>query len=1050
MKSALLSILIIWLLSLGVSHAQTRTISGRIVSSSSGQPLAGATVRVTDTDMAVQTDALGNFVLQLPDDASNRLTIDYVGLRQQIFTIGADDTILIKLEDDDQSVGDVVVTALGVQRTRNSLGYSVQAIKGEELTMVRQPDLNTALAGKIAGVQVQSTSGAAFGTSTIRIRGINSLSGGNPIYVVDGVVVEPVAVNMDDVADLTVLKGPAATALYGQRGSEGAVVIKTLVGRNRDGIGVTFNQATTFESVYLLPRYQNEYAGGYTQEWSTFSYNPNVAPSYLAEFDGVKILNYSADESWGPRMDGTMYMPFYGWDPSHPQFGQLTALIPQPDNVRSFFNTGITANTNVAFDKAGDDYQTRFSFTNVSRTGIVPNSRLGRNWLSSNASVNLTDRLTISAIMNFQHEVYNNRPNDGYASQTTGSFNQWFQRQLDMNTLRDYRRPDGTFRSWNIISPINPNPLYWDNPFTEAYENTSFDTYQRVYGNIMANYQLTNAFSAALIGRGTFRNAEETGRIASNTLQLDRYVQNMNNQNEVNYVGTVVFKEQYGDFKIDAAAFGEYRRNQTRFTNAATAGGLAVPGLYTLEASVDRPTVDTRYFDQRVHSLYGYAAVGFRDYLYLEGNIRNDWSSTLPVENNSFLYGGLSTSFIFSQFIEPNDFFSFGKVRASFARVGTDTNPYEIYQTYNLRPAYGNDPQMTVPDVIPNPNLLPTLSTSYEIGTELRFFNSRLLFDFNYYTRSARNQILNLPISSTSGFTNSLINAGQIDNYGFEFTLGGTPIRNSNFKWDLNANLGINRNQIVRLDDQVNNLQIELDGAPSSFGFTGSPRITLNAYEGQAYGQLIGMGILKDQNGNRLVNEEGFYQRQDNMNLGSIIPDFTGGLTSTFAYKNFHAGFSLDFQKGGKYMSISSMFGHYSGMLEQTAGLNERGTPRRDPVSQGGGTLLPGVKQDGTPNDIYVDTQRLYRENMFSLWEEWVYDRSFIKMREINLGYDLPSRLFHNTPFRTVSFSLIATNPWLIYAQNRNVDPTILETSWFEGGQLPSTRSWGFSLKVGL
>ncbi|PVH26189.1 SusC/RagA family TonB-linked outer membrane protein [Sphingobacterium corticibacter] len=1049
MERKLFSFILAWLLLMGIAHAQTRTISGNVVSSRTGQPLAGATVRATGTDIAVQTNAQGKFTIDLSGNTST-LTVNFVGMQQQIFPLGSDNTINIQLDDEDQSVGEVIVTALGVQRTRNSLGYSVQAIKGEDLSMVRQPDLNTALAGKIAGVQVQSTSGAAFGTSTIRIRGINSLSGGNPIYVVDGMITEPEAVNMDDVADLTVLKGPAATALYGQRGSEGAVVIKTLGGRTRDGVGVNFNQATSFESVYLLPKYQNEYAGGYSQEWSTYNHNPNIAPDYLAPYDGVNILNYGADESWGPRMDGTMYMPFYGWDPSHPQFGQLTALVPQPNNVRDFYNTGVSANTNIAFDKAGDNYQTRFSFTNVSRTGIVPNSKLGRNWLSTNSSLNLTDKLTVSANVNFQHEVYNNRPKDGYSSQTTGSFNQWFQRQLDMSTLRDYKRPDGTFRSWNIVSPTNPNPAYWDNPYTEVYENTQFDTYQRIYGNITASYQLTNALSASVIARGNFLNMEETERIASGTLQQASYSQYLNNQDEVNYVGTLAFKEQYGDFTVDAAAFGEYRRNQRRFTDAATAGGLAVPGLYTLEASIDRPTVQTRYFDQRVNSLYGYAAVGYKDFLYLEGNIRNDWSSTLPRDNNSFLYGGLSTSFIFSHFIQPNEFFSFGKLRASFAKVGTDTDPYQILQTYSIRNAYGSNPLLTVPDVIPNANLLPTLSTSYEIGTELRFFNSRLLFDFNYYTRSATNQILNLPISGTTGFAQSLINAGRIDNHGYEFTLGGTPIRNSNFKWDLNANIGINRNKVVRLDEQVSNLQIELDDTPSSFGFVGSPLITLNAYEGQPYGQLIGMGIVKDDNGNRVVGEDGYYLREDNMNLGSIIPDFTGGLTSSFSYKNFRAGFSLDFQKGGKYMSISSMFGNYTGVLAETAGLNENGVPRRDPVENMGGTLLPGVKENGEVNDIFVDTQNLYENDMFSLWEEWVYDRSFIKLREVNIGYDLPTRLFQNTPFKSASFSLIATNPWLIYAKNRNVDPSILETSWFEGGQLPSTRSWGFSLRLGL
>lgn len=1049
MKQKIAGFLVLCALFVGAANAQERRVTGKVTSTIDGSPIPGVTIAATGTTIGTQTDVNGYYSLEIPVSTAS-LTFSFIGYQRKVVNLGEVDVINVELDDDSQALSEVVVTALGVERTRNSIGYSIQSLRGEELTQIRQADLNTALAGKIAGVQVQSGSGASFSNSTIRIRGINTLTGADPIYVVDGMVTSPEAVNMDDVADLSVLKGPAATALYGQRGSEGAVIIKTKSGTVTDGVGIEVNQATTFENVYLLPKYQNEYGGGYTQDWSTFTYNPATDPEYLAPLDGVNYYNYGADESWGPLMDGTLHAPWYAWDPTHPGFGQIIPFSPQPNNVRDFYNTGVSANSNIAFSKAGDGYSTRVSYTNVSRTGVIPNSKQSRNWLSTNSSINPTDRLTISANVNFQHEVLDNVPNEGYGSQTSGSFNQWFARNLEMDQLRHYQRPDGSFRSWNIVSPRNDSPAYWDNPYTEVYENTAYGINQRLYGNVTANYKFTNALSASVIARGNFLNNESTSRVASGTISQDEFYQYLNSQRELNYVGTVGYKDAFGDFTLDASAFAEYRRNRRRYTEGRTAGGLAVPDLYTLDASVDRPTVTSRFFDQQVNSIYGYAAVGYKEFAFLEGNLRNDWSSTLPPSNNSFLYGGLSGSFVFSRFITPNDVFSFGKVRASFARVGTDTNPYEIMQTYNVGNPYGANPILTVPNTIPNINLRPTLSTSYEVGTELRFFRDRLAFDFNYYTRSARDQIINLPISGTTGYDQALINAGQIDNSGFEFSLGGSPVINDNFKWYINANLGVNRNRVVDIYEGTNNLQVNLDGASSSFGFVGSPLITLNAFRGESYGQLVGMGIVKDANGNRLVDDNGFYLTEDNMDLGSIIPDFTGGLTSTFSYKDFRAGFSLDFQKGGKYMSITSMFGNYSGILAQTAGLNENGIPRRNPIAEGGGTLLPGVKQDGTPNDIFVDTQELYEERLFSVWENWVYDRSFVKLRELSLGYDIPVSVYARTPFKAIVFSLIATNPWLIYAKNRDVDPSILENSWFEGGQLPNTRSFGFNVRLSL
>lgn len=1036
--------------------AQERQVSGTVTSSEDNSPLSGVSVAVVGTTIATQTDGAGEYSLSVPTDAE--LNFSYVGFISHRASVGSQTVINVSLTPDAEALDEVVVTALGVERTRKSIGYSVQQVQGDDLTQAKQADLNTALAGKVSGVQVRSGSGAAFGTSSIRIRGVNTLSGGNPIYVVDGVITGPEYINNDDVENLTVLKGPAATALYGQRGAEGAVVITTKKGKASEGFGIEVNQATSIENVYGLPAYQNEYGGGYNKNFQTFNYDPSVHPDYLEVMDGKKYYNFSADESWGPRMDGTMIAPWYSWDPTHPRFGEEAPFSPHPDNVKSFFETGVTANTNVAISKAAENYNTRVSYTNLSRGGVVPNSNQGKHWLGANGSVDLSDKLTVTTNINFVYENRFNTPIDGYSSGPQSSFNQWFARNLNMDELKDYQRPDGTYRSWNMISPTNTSPQYWDNPYTHVYKNTRENIDRRFYGNVAATYQFNDNWKASAIARGNFYGRDVNSRVASNTLDQDSYAQRIENQQELNFVGNVDYNTKVDDFEIGAAVYIENRRNQVRFNDGQTEGGLAVPDLYTLAASKDRPTIESYFSDYKVNSLYGYLTLGYRDYLFLEVNGRNDWSSSLPVDNNSYLYGGVSGSFIYSEFIQ-NDWLSYGKLRASIARVGTDTDPYRILQAYTMGNPYGSSPLLSVPNQLANAELKPTLSTSYEIGTEIRFFNDRLMFDYNYYNRSAKDQILPLTVSSASGYSTVLINAGQIDNWGHEFSLGGTPIRNEHFTWDLNANIGINRNQVVSLyedpenDVIVNNLRVELDGTTSGFGFVGAPLITVNAMAGSTYGMLRGTGYQRHENGQPLVGDDGFYiPTSGDIDLGSVLPDFTGGLTSLFNYKGVTAGFSLDFQKGGKYMSISSMFGNGSGLYEETAGLNQRGNPKRDPVDEGGGVILDGVKEDGSPNDIYVDVQQLYRDELNSgnIWEHWVYDASYVKMREISVGYTFPDKMFASTPFKKVSFTLIAQNPFLIYAENRNFDPSILEGSWFEGGQLPNTRSFGFNLRFSL
>ena len=1059
MKQILLFLSISLFMGVSLATAQTRTITGTVTAADDKQPLPGVTVQVKGTTTGTQTDPSGKFSLNVSANAT--IIFSFIGYNSQELPAGTNSTLNVMLTQSSRGLNEVIVTALGISRQQKSLGYAAQQVKGDDLTVTKQSDLNTALAGKIAGVQVLGGSGAKFGTSAIRIRGVNSLSGGNPIYVVNGVVTDPNAVNNDDIESLTVLKGPAATALYGQRASEGAVVITLKKGADK-GVGVSFNQSTTFEKVYQLPEYQNEYGGGTSQQWNVYNYLPGTSPASNAKFNGVKYYDYGVDESWGPKMDGTLYAPWYFWDPSNPGYGKLVPFVPQPDNVRNFYKTGVTFNTNAAFSKAGDDYNFRVSYTNIDRTGITPNSDQKRNNIGLNGELKLTQRFTVSANVNFSQINSNNVPQEGYSTQTSGSFSQWFHRDLDINQLKNYKRPDGTYTAWNIFGPDDLSAHYWDNPYTETYVNTSKANSNRVFGNLTATYKFTDDLAFSVIAREDLLNQDNQSRVGSYTVNPDAYSQNQYTYKENNYVANLNYSHTFKDLSFKAGLYAETRQDRYLFTSGKTNGGLSIPDLYTLGNSVDAVTAFSYQALSRVNSYYGYTSFGYRDFLFLDLNVRNDNSSTLPVNHNSYWYGGVSGSFVFTELLPKNDLLTFGKLRLSAAKLGSDAPIYSINQTYNLSTTpHGGDAIQTVPNILPNADLRPSLSTSYEVGTELHFLRDRIRFDFNYYTRTAKDQILQLPVNGTSGYSSAVINAGKIRNDGIEISLGGTPVKTSNFKWNADFNIAFNRNKVLSLFPGINTLQVTPDGAggyglsggnqaagASSFGFTGSPRFSINGVVGSAYGQIIGSGYTRDDKGNIVVDAKGMPIVNNNVNLGSMLPKFTGGFTNSFAFKNYVVAFSLDYQKGGKFVSVTQENLNGSGLALETVGNNDKGNPKRDPVSSGGGTLVHGVHQDGTANTTYVDTRTLYEQVYPQIWEKYTYDASYVKLREVSIGYSFPKTMLGKLPFQSAYFGLTSQNPWMIYSKVKGVDPSQLQSSYYEGGQLPNTRNLGFNIKL--
>ncbi|WNJ18122.1 SusC/RagA family TonB-linked outer membrane protein [Pontibacter sp. G13] len=1050
-------------LSLTSMYAQSK-VSGK-VTDSDGVALEGVAVIVYGTTIGDFTDAEGMYTLEVPE-GSDKLVFRYVGKKTIELPIEGP-TVNASMQEDNVMLDEVVVTALGIKREEKSLGYSVQEVSSDEINRAAEANLATGLSGKVAGIQVISASGASLGGSArVRLRGANTLNGGGaPLWVVDGTPMTNANfsgsyrgsdfgnlaqdINPDDIESVTVLKGPAAAALYGNRGAFGVIMVTTKSGKNRGGVGVDINSSVTMDNVYIMPEYQNEYAGGYTQNFIPFEYNPAVHPESYAAFDGHNMLNYAADESWGPKMDGSMYRPWYSWFPTDSRFGQQAALTPNEDNVKNFFDTGLTFKNNIALSGGDEKTNARLSYTNFHQTGVIPNSQLDRNTINLKATTALGERITLNASANYVGLEGQARPEFGYVgNNATLSFNQWFQRQLDIEDLRDYVAEDGTFKSWNIRSATDLRPLYWDSPFVSTNENFSTDSRERLYGNVGLNFDLTDHLKLTTAARMDQYVQRIESRTASGTLDQDFYSESVRNAKETNYELNLIYENTFGDVSLFATAGGNIRQNEYRSNYMGTVGGLTVPNLFGIESSTDRPSVSDFRSLKEVRSAYMSASVGYKDFVFVEGNVRNDINSDLP-DDKSHLYGSISGSFVFSELIPQNPVFTYGKFRVGVAQVGQDWTDYSSrYDAWWYSPGYsnagiyGSSAAFTVPNTITG-NVTPAIKQTAEIGVDLAFFDNRLSGEFTLYKNTNIDEIISVPVAATSGFSTAVINAGKLTSQGFEMALRGSVVKTQDMEWNLGFNLARNTSSVVELTDEIDTYR--LDG----WGWGG---FSVFATAGEEFGVMQGTAFARDEAGNKLVDENGYYITERDQNLGTFLPDFTGGVSSDFSWKGFTVGAFLDFQVGGQVHSVTRMFNAYSGLNMETVGMNDLGNPVRDAVANGGGVLADGVYEDGTPNATHVEAQD-YFKSLFALHEAWIYDASYLKLRQVSIGYALPKSLLAKTPIQRASLSLIGRNVWLIKTNIDGIDPSEIPPGsnsyvFQENGILPSTRSFGVNLKL--
>ncbi|WKD84899.1 TonB-dependent receptor SusC [Polaribacter huanghezhanensis] len=1033
-----------------ISFAQEKTVSGTVSDNSGALP--GVSVLIKGTTTGTETDFDGKYSIKTK--TGDVLSFRYLGYKTVEKTIGSSSTINVTMVEDANVLDEVVVTGLGIKRDKKALGFSQQSVEGEALVKAKETDISNALAGKISGVQIVGNNSSTFGSSQVKLRGES-----NVLYVVDGVKVYASSdINTDNVADISVLKGGSATAIYGPDGRNGVIVITTKQA-TKGAATIDVDYATTVNSVTNLAKYQNEYGGGYSQTFPTFAFDPSKDPASWAAFNGQKIPQYYADESWGPKLDGTLVRHWDSWIQGAPTFGELRAWSPSKNSTDSFYDISLTQNATVAFNKAEDNYSVRTSVSYIKQNGVVPNSKKEQTRIALNAKYNVSDKLEFYANINYENRSFLNNPEQGYGN-LGSNFNQWWQRQLDFKRLRNYEQA-GQIVSWNINGPRNTKPLYWDMPYFHSYENLRHNYKNAVYGKIGANYTLNDNIKITAEVRRTFNSYADDDRGTTKSL-LDQsfYSESMSRASQKEFFAMANYNKKFMNDKldVDVIAGTEITQNDYKRLSANTVGGLTIPLFYNLAGSKDAVSARTSIIQSESRSVFSKASIGYENMVYLDGSYRLDWKSTAnPTKNRVDTYG-VSASFLAHKVLPKNDILNFVKLRAGYSTSPFFPNAYQISSVYNVGSLYNGNGRLSVSNTQANPILEGGVRKELELGTEMYFFNNKLSLDLTYFNRKDEGIPVNVPLDGATGYTNTTVNAGKTSSSGIELGLSGDVIRTEDFTFGLSFNF-------ATLSKKVDFIY---DGVESRDLSTYTSRMKLQERVGQEWGLFYGTGFGRGANNEIMFRSRGSgrysYSLQPNKFLGSLLPDFTGGITTNFEYKNMSLSLGFDFQKGGKYYSRTERYMVHSGLADYTAGLNDKGNPKRDPIASGGGVHIVGVLQtgtdasgnpttDGTAVDTYVEAQDIYGlGNIGNVYENNLHDATYAKLRTIRFNYSLDKDFVTKFNIKSASIGAFANNVWLIYSDLPWIDPSEIEKrsgiNWAEAGTLPSTRSIGLNLKL--
>ena len=1078
--------------------AYAQNVTGSVTDAATGEPLPSVSVKEKGTSNAAITNFDGNYTIKAGKGAV--LVFSSMGYASQEVSVTGT-TMNVALAISASKLDEVVVTALGISRDKKSVGYAIQEVGGAEVNKVKDANFMSSLSGKVAGVNIRQ-SGTMGGSANVVIRGYKSLTGNNQaLFVVDGIPISnqitnsgnqqtgrggydygnaAMDINPEDIDKVSVLKGAAATALYGARAANGVILITTKKGTKRNGLGVSVTSGYTVGSVNpdTYVRYQNRYGAGYGQYYGPDTIAGYPTNGYMVAYDvdgdGIDdpCTPTTEDASFGLAFDPNFMV--YTWESLYPElstYGQKSAHVAGANNPLYFFEQSANINNSVAIDGGNDNGSFRLSATQFSTKGIVPGSSLKRNNFSFTGSLKASDKLTVSTTAQFIQQAGRGRYGTGYDSRNPNqSFRQWFNVGVDMAKQKEAYELTGKNITWNPFGygygDDATKPIFFDNPYFSVLENYQTDQRNRLIGNMMATYKINDWLD--FMGRAsidTYSELQEE-RTAFGSVEIPGYIRRNRNVTETNIDMILSANKVFGsndEFSFNGRLGSNIRRNSVDAISASTNGGLVVPGVYALSNSLNTPNApgETAY-QIGVNGLFAAASLGYKNFLYVDLTGRQDVSSTLPADGNTFFYPSATMSLVFSELIDV-DAISFGKVRLNYAEVGSDAPAQALADAYNMGTAFGSTSLASAPSTSNNAGLLPESTVSTEAGLEMMFFNNRVGFDVSVYDQTSLNQIMPAKVSSTSGTIYKYVNAGEINNKGIELSLSATPIQAGDFEWNTNLNWTKNTNMVVSLFEGAENLQL----ASVQSG------VTIEARPGQAYGVIYGTTHVRDAEGRPVVYDMPAqyggvrYLVGGKDVIGNINPDWYAGWNNSFRFKNWTASVLLDMQMGGNFFSLDTYYGYATGVYDFSAGDNDLGNPVRDLAIDGGGYKINNVAYwdgstvdgDGNPSgfvvgDYYADMH--YYGNALgyarNAQEYHVWDASFIKLREVALNYSVPSSYLGSTGIKGLDVALTGRNLAILWKNNPYSDPEAgLSAGNVQGNQsgaYPAVREVGVNVKL--
>lgn len=1064
--------------SIGLATAQTKKVTGQVISAEDNQPVIGAAIVVKGTTIGTITDFDGKFSLDVPNDAKS-VMVSYVGLKGREIPITA--VMNIKLESDSHALDEVVVTAMGISREKKSLGYAIQEVGSEELTKAGQINVTGALSGKVAGVQVNQFGGSVGASSRISVRGNSSLAADQqPLIVLDGV---PIAndtqrsgdntykgvdygsglndINPEDIESMTVLKGGSA-ALYGMRAGNGVILITTKSGKKGSGVKVSYDGNFTIDRISTVPKLQNSYGQGNNgDEWHWKHNAPDLSYQEYAEqygfnwVDGTNGINDFYDESWGPRLDAGLNLVQYDSN------GQKAPWVSRPNNIKDFFQTGYSMNHTISLSANSEKSTTRASISYRDQKGTVPNTDQKRYSAQLNSFFKLNNYISYDMSASYTRTQSDNLVAQGYGGNNPiNSLFAWSGRQINMKTLKenwDQKDANGNYTYYNW------NTNYHMNPYFNVNENTNSYQRDRIFGKTSLYYQPFEFLKFEGRAGVDYYNSQSFERhyIDRSDWTKGGFTQINTKNTELNLDFIASFNKTFGDFNITAMAGANYRDLSWEDARIG-ATALTIPGVYTI-ANKDGAAYNLMdHSHRRSNSVYGNASIGWRNQLYVDLSARNDWDSTIK---DAFFYPSASASWIVTESLPAlkgdGSYLSFWKLRAGWAEIGSATSPYRNRAYYYAATdAFNGVAQIYKSTVYPNPDLKPETIKTWELGTEFGFLHDRLHFDLAYYHKTTTDQILNVRIPYSSGYSSLLINAGKIENKGIELQVRGDILESKDgFNWSSTLNFSKDRSKVV-----------ELYPGLTEYGMGWTWGIATQAIEGEKWGELVGPGFDRvdeddvknglataDQIGAVKVNSNGLLRSKSAQRIGNVTPDFMMNWRHDFNIKNWGFGFLLDLRIGGDIWSQTMAHSYTAGVANVTA---DNGIRERDIV--GGVDVLKNervVMQDASgkwvTNTIKTDAYSWFKADVS---EYYVFDGSYLKLREAYISYNFPKELIAKTRYiSNASVSLIGTNLWLMWVHSSNtmrLDPETGGVSsdsrgiGFEQAAVPSSRSFGLKLNL--